>query len=46
MAGIRGLLFYLWTIALSIPLFVTMLVMTPFVMLFDKVRCAAASNQP
>jgi 1-acyl-sn-glycerol-3-phosphate acyltransferase len=35
---IRGLCFYLWTLALSIPLFVVMLVMAPFVMLRDKVR--------
>ena len=37
---IRGLCFYLWTLALSIPLFVVMLVMAPFVMLRDKVRYA------
>mmetsp|Transcript_14175 Transcript_14175/g.42773 ORF Transcript_14175/g.42773 Transcript_14175/m.42773 type:complete len:341 (-) Transcript_14175:1423-2445(-) len=37
-AGIRGFCFYLWTLTLSLPLFVTMLVMAPFVMLFDKVR--------
>lgn len=39
-AGIRGFCFYLWTLTLSLPLFVTMLVMAPFVMLFDKVRQA------
>lgn len=38
-AGVRGLCFYLWTLALSLPLFVTMLVMAPIVMLRDKVRC-------
>lgn len=39
-SNIRGLCFYLWTLALSIPLFVVMLVMAPFVMLRDKVRYA------
>ena len=37
---LRGFCFYLWTLALSIPLFVVMLVMAPFVMLRDKVRYA------
>lgn len=39
-AKIRGLCFYLWTLALSVPLFVVMLVMAPFVMLRDRVRWA------
>ena len=37
---LRGFCFYLWTLALSIPLFVVMLAMAPFVMLRDKVRRA------
>lgn len=37
-AKLRGFGFYLWTILLAIPLFVTMLVMAPFVLLFDKAR--------
>ena len=40
MAKLRGFCFYLWTLALSIPLFIVMLVMAPFVMLRDKVRHA------
>ena len=38
LAKIKGLLFYLFTLALSIPLFISMLVMTPFVLLLDKHR--------
>ncbi|KAK9808655.1 hypothetical protein WJX72_001338 [[Myrmecia] bisecta] len=38
LAGIKGLLFYLWTFSLSLPLFVTMLVLAPFVAIFDKHR--------
>lgn len=37
-AKLRGLGFYMWTILLAIPLFVTMLVMAPLVLMFDKVR--------
>jgi hypothetical protein len=37
-AKLRGLGFYLWTILLAVPLFVTMLLMAPFVFLFDRFR--------
>ena len=35
---IRALAFYLTTFAMSVPLFIVMLVVHPFVMLFDRVR--------
>lgn len=35
---VRALLFYVWTLALSVPLFVVMLTLWPVVMLFDKVK--------
>jgi len=38
LAKIKGFLFYTFTLILSVPLFVSMLVMTPFVLLFDKYR--------
>lgn len=38
LAKIKGFLFYSFTLLLSVPLFVTMLVMTPFVLLLDKYR--------
>lgn len=41
LAKIKGFLFYTFTLMLSIPLFVSMLVMTPFVLLFDKYRRTA-----
>jgi hypothetical protein len=36
----RGLAFFLWSFVLALPLFLTMMVMAPFVMIFDKFRCA------
>eukprot|EP00891_Asterochloris_glomerata_P006714 jgi/Astpho2/6714/Aster-06735 len=41
LAQLKGLMFYLWTLILAIPLFVTMLIMSPFVLLLDKHRRAA-----
>ena len=41
LAGFRAFLFYTWTLLLSVPLFVVMLVQAPFTLLFDKVRWAA-----
>ncbi|KAL3138602.1 hypothetical protein ABBQ32_006368 [Trebouxia sp. C0010 RCD-2024] len=41
LARIKGFLFYSFTLLLSVPLFVSMLVMTPFVLLFDKYRRSA-----
>lgn len=38
LAQLKGLMFYLWTLILAIPLFVTMLIMSPFVLLLDKHR--------
>ncbi len=38
LAQLKGLMFYLWTLILAVPLFVTMLIMSPFVLLFDKHR--------
>ena len=38
LAKTKGLLFYLFTLALSVPLFISMLVMTPLVLLLDKHR--------
>ena len=38
LAGFRAFLFYSWTLLLSVPLFVIMLVQAPFTLLFDKVR--------
>ena len=38
LASIKGFLFYTFTLILSVPLFISMLVMTPFVLLFDKYR--------
>ena len=40
LAGFRAFLFYSWTLLLSVPLFVIMLVQAPFTLLFDKVRWA------
>jgi hypothetical protein len=40
-ARVRALSFYLVTVALSLPLFVSMLLITPFMHLFDKHRRAA-----
>lgn len=37
-ARIRGLLFYLWTFTLALPLFATMLIQAPVVALVDKHR--------
>ena len=44
LAKIKGFLFYSFTLLLSVPLFVSMLVMTPFVMLFDKYRYVHCLN--
>ena len=33
--------FYLWTVAVAVPLFVVMLALFPFVFLFDKVKRTA-----
>ncbi|KXZ44091.1 hypothetical protein GPECTOR_74g705 [Gonium pectorale] len=38
LAKIRAILFFAWSFLLSLPLFVTMLVMAPFVTTFDKHR--------
>ena len=38
LAKIKGFIFYSFTLLLSVPLFISMLVMTPFVLLFDKYR--------
>jgi len=38
LAGFRAFLFYSWTLLLSVPLFLIMLVQAPFTLLFDKVR--------
>ena len=38
LAKVKGFLFYSFTLLLSVPLFISMLVMTPFVLLFDKYR--------
>lgn len=35
---VRAMMFYATTLALSVPLFITMLAMTPFVLLFDRHR--------
>jgi hypothetical protein len=40
LAKLRALAFFLWSFSLSLPLFVTMLVMAPLVMALDKTRCA------
>lgn len=37
-AVFRAMMFYATTLALSVPLFITMLAMTPFVLLFDRHR--------
>ena len=39
LARIKGFLFYSFTLLLSVPLFFSMLAMTPFVLLFDNYRC-------
>ena len=33
-------MFYSWTLLLSVPLFLIMLLQAPYTLLFDKVRCA------
>ena len=38
LAQLKGVIFYLWTLILAVPLFVTMLIMSPFVLLLDKHR--------
>lgn len=38
LASIKGFLFYAFTLVLSVPLFISMLLMTPFVLLLDKYR--------
>jgi 1-acyl-sn-glycerol-3-phosphate acyltransferase len=40
-ARVRALLFYLVTVILSLPLFVSMVLITPFQLAFDKYRRAA-----
>jgi hypothetical protein len=40
-ARVRALLFYLVTLTLSLPLFVSMVLITPFQLAFDKQRRAA-----
>lgn len=45
LAKIKGFLFYSFTLLLSVPLFVSMLVMTPFVLLLDKYRYVPCSWQ-
>ena len=40
-ARVRALLFYLVTLTLSLPLFVSMVLITPFQLAFDKKRRAA-----
>ena len=42
LASARGLLFYLSTFALALPLFVSMLLLAPFVALIDRHRCMHA----
>ena len=46
LATIRAVMFYSWTLLLSVPLFAIMLVQAPFALAFDKVRCAPPSTQP
>ena len=41
LASVKGFLFYLSTFTLALPLFVTMLLLAPFVALFDKHRCVS-----
>lgn len=41
LARVRALLFYLVTLTLSLPLFVSMVLITPFQLAFDKKRRAA-----
>ncbi|KAG2423964.1 hypothetical protein HXX76_014903 [Chlamydomonas incerta] len=38
LAKIRGIMFFAWSFLLSLPLFVTMMVIAPFVLAFDKYR--------
>lgn len=38
LARIRAIAFFTWSMALAVPFFVIMLLMTPFVLLFDKHR--------
>lgn len=38
LATVRALAFYLWTVTLAVPLFVSMLLITPFQFAFDKYR--------
>lgn len=44
LASVKAFLFYLSTFTLALPLFVTMLLLAPFVALFDKHRCISGSN--
>lgn len=44
-ASVRGFVFYLSTFTLALPLFVTMLVLAPFVALIDRHRCASAAAE-
>ena len=44
-ASVRGFFFYLSTFTLALPLFVTMLILAPFVALLDRHRCASAAAQ-
>ncbi|GMH32465.1 hypothetical protein BSKO_00299 [Bryopsis sp. KO-2023] len=37
-AGVRAIVFYAWTLALSVPLFVIMMTLFPFVMLLDRYK--------
>lgn len=39
LAKLRALAFFLWSFLLALPLFVSMLLMAPLVMLTDKYRC-------
>ena len=39
MAKVKGLLFYAFTLLLSVPLFVIMVLLTPASLMFDKHRC-------
>ena len=39
LAKIRAIMFFAWSFLLSLPLFVTMMVMAPLVLAFDKYRC-------
>jgi hypothetical protein len=38
LAKVRAILFFAWSFTLALPLFVTMMLLAPFVIIFDKYR--------